>query len=289
MDHLLHALDSARYRKDSLGAASASGSLSVRSATCKTPESGSEVADAIIISDLHLGSENSQARLITQFLESLIDQTLRTRRLIINGDVFDSIDFRRLKKTHWKVLSTLRHLSDKLEVIWTCGNHDGPAEIVSHLLGVEVHEEYVFHSGDRRIMVLHGHRFDDFIDDHPVLTWIADVAYNTLQKIDRRHYVARLAKSRSKTFLHCLEKVEHRSTAHARHRHCDVVICGHTHHAVSKCFGDVRYVNSGCWTELPATWLAVHDGEVRIHKYHPAASIKATLMPLEDRALAVAG
>ena len=114
MDYLLHALDSARYRKDSPGAASPSDSLSVRPATCKTPESGSEVADAIIISDLHLGSENSQARLITQFLESLIDQTLRTRRLIINGDVFDSIDFRRLKKTHWKVLSTLRHLSDKV-------------------------------------------------------------------------------------------------------------------------------------------------------------------------------
>jgi UDP-2,3-diacylglucosamine pyrophosphatase LpxH len=284
MDYLLHAIESVRrHERYSTDMAE----TRFHPPADKPLDQAAESADAIIISDLHLGSENSQARLITQFLESLIDQTLRTRRLIINGDVFDSIDFRRLKKTHWKVLSTLRHLSDKVEVIWTCGNHDGPAEIVSHLLGVEVHEEYIFHSGDRRIMVLHGHRFDDFIDDHPVLTWIADVAYNTLQKIDRRHYVARLAKSRSKTFLHCLEKVEHRSTAYARHRHCDVVICGHTHHAVTKVFGDVRYVNSGCWTELPATWLEVRSGEIAIHKYRPVSAQSAPIQLEKPERVAV--
>ncbi len=223
---------------------------------------GAIMSDAVVISDLHLGSDNCQAKLITQFLELLASQSIRTKRLIINGDVFDSIDFRRLKKTHWKVLSLLRRLSDKIEVIWTCGNHDGPAEIISHLLGVEVHEEYIFDSGGRKIMVLHGHRFDDFIDDHPVLTWLADVAYNTLQKLDRRHYVARLAKSRSKIFLHCLDKVEDRSTAYAKHNQCDVVICGHTHHAIHKQRHTIEYVNCGCWTELPSTWLQIRDGKI---------------------------
>ena len=63
--------------------------------------------DAIIISDVHLGSENCQARQLTHFLESIHSETVLTRRLILNGDVFDSIDFRRLKKNHWKVLSIL--------------------------------------------------------------------------------------------------------------------------------------------------------------------------------------
>ncbi len=245
------------------------------------PAAGPTPADAIVISDIHLGSESCQAKLVIAFLQAIADQSIYTRRLIINGDVFDSIDFRRLKKTHWKVLSMLRHLSDKLEVIWTCGNHDGSAEIISHLLGVEVLDEYIFTSGRRRMMVLHGHRFDDFIDDHPVLTWMADVAYNTLQRIDRRHYVARLAKSRSKTFLHCLEKVQARSLAHARHCHCDVVICGHTHHAAHAVAGKMEYFNSGCWTELPATWLHVRDGQVTIKKFgesHAAAAVGQTLI-----------
>src|ERR1051325_10695892 len=94
------------------------------------------LADALIISDLHLGAENCQAKPLVEFLQAILDGNLPARRLIINGDVFDSIDFRRLKKTHWKVLSQIRHLSDKIDVIWIAGNHDGPAEVVSPLLGV---------------------------------------------------------------------------------------------------------------------------------------------------------
>ena len=292
MEYLLHALDHARHFQSSCALAPLLANANEhprrmdRYLPTGTGSHEPEIADAVVISDLHLGSENCQARLITQFLELVANQVIRTRRLIINGDVFDSIDFRRLKKTHWKVLSMLRRLSDKMEVIWTCGNHDGPAEIISHLLGVEVQEEYIFNSGGRRMMVLHGHRFDDFIDDHPVLTWLADVAYNTLQKLDRRHYVARLAKSRSKIFLHCLDKVEDRSTAHAKHHQCDVVICGHTHHAIRKQRHAVEYVNSGCWTELPSTWLKIFNGVIEINKFHPLA-IAATPMSainIEDEA-----
>src|SRR5262249_32215740 len=64
--------------------------------------------DAVVISDLHLGSDNCQAKAAAAFLQDILDGTVATRRLIINGDVFDSIDFRRLKKTHWKVLSQIR-------------------------------------------------------------------------------------------------------------------------------------------------------------------------------------
>ncbi len=225
--------------------------------------------DAVIISDIHLGCDNCQAKLLIRFLEDILEGRIPTRRLIINGDVFDSIDFRRLKKTHWKVLSMIRHLSDKMEVIWTCGNHDGPAEIVSHLLGVQVLDEFIFTSGQRRMLVLHGHIFDDFIDDHPVLTWIGDLIYNTLQQVDRRHYIARLAKARSKIFLHCLDKVQRKSIAYARRLGCDVVLCGHTHHCATGDEGGINYFNSGCWTELPSTWLAVDCGKVTVCHYSP--------------------
>src|SRR5580693_773708 len=140
--------------------------------------------DAVILSDLHLGSDNCQAKRIGRQLERIVDGEMPTRRLILNGDVFDSIDFRRLTKTHWKVLSLVRKLSDHVEVIWLAGNHDGDAEIISHLLGVTVMDEIVLESGDRRILILHGHKFDAFLDKHPILTWIADCLYGFLQWID---------------------------------------------------------------------------------------------------------
>lgn len=223
--------------------------------------------DAVVISDLHLGSENCQAKALIQFLEDLRTGAINTRRLILNGDVFDSIDFRRLKKSHWKVLSLLRKMSDELEIIWINGNHDGPVDVVSPLLGVEVRDELILTSDDKRILLHHGHRFDRFIDDHPLITALGDFIYRVLQKVDSSHRVARNAKSRSKTFLRCLEVIEVKSIDLAKRLDCEAVCCGHTHHATANERGPVAYYNSGCWTEKPCHYLTIHEGVVRVCAY----------------------
>lgn len=223
--------------------------------------------DAVVISDLHLGSDNCEARQLRRFLEEIQTGELATRRLILNGDVFDSIDFRGLKKHHWKVLSILRKLSDRIEIAWINGNHDGPAEVISHLLGVDVRDEMILESGGRKILLHHGHRFDEFIDNHPFLTRFADLIYRLLQKIDRSHHFAKLAKAKSKTFLRCARKIETRSIELARKLGCDAVMCGHTHHPVANASGPVAYYNSGCWTEKPCHYLTVRDGNIDLRSF----------------------
>lgn len=166
------------------------------------------VYDAVVISDIHLGNDNCQAKDLVHFLETVRRGPMASRKLILNGDVFDSINFRRLKKHHWKILSELRKLSDKIEVVWINGNHDSPAEIVSHLVGVECADEIVVESGGRKILFLHGHRFDEFISRYPFITWVADRVYNLLQCLDKSHDFAKWAKRQSKTFLRCAEKIE---------------------------------------------------------------------------------
>jgi UDP-2,3-diacylglucosamine pyrophosphatase LpxH len=222
------------------------------------------VLDAVILSDIHLGSRNCQARRLCDFLEQIVDGEVVTKRLILNGDVFDSFDFRRLNKHHWKVLSLIRKLSDRLDVTWIAGNHDGSAEIVSHLLGLKIKDEDVIDSGGRRILAMHGHQFDDFIDAHPILTWLGDCIYAVLQRLDRTHTFAKLAKKGSKTFLRCVEKIEEGAIGHARKKGCAAVCCGHTHHAISRPDQSIAYHNSGCWTELPCSYLTVRNGEVEL-------------------------
>jgi UDP-2,3-diacylglucosamine pyrophosphatase LpxH len=240
--------------------------------------------DAIIISDLHLGSENCQAKRLCDFLETVAAGGLgglATRKLILNGDVFDSFDFRRLKKKHWKALSLLRKLSDDLDIIWLCGNHDGTAEMVSHLLGVTVKDEYVLPTGSEQLLILHGHVFDSFIDEHPILTWLGDAIYFLLQRIDRTHTFAKWAKRSSKTFLHCANKIETGSIEAARKRNCTAVCCGHTHQAVARREGDVHYFNSGCWTEAPGTYVTVTRGAIQVHAFgaEMAAESEDRLVP----------
>lgn len=218
----------------------------------------------IIISDVHLGSDNCQAKSLCNLLEN---ETQKCNKLILNGDMFESMDFRRLKKHHWNVLSLLRKISDKMEVIWICGNHDSPAEIISHLLGIEVTDDYEFISGDKKILVLHGHIFDNFLNDHPFLTFIGDLIYNLLQKIDKSHHIARLAKHNSKQYLRCAEIIKNGAIQLAKKKNCQIVCCGHTHNAIKNISENIHYYNSGCWTEKPSTYLFISNGNVELIKY----------------------
>lgn len=222
--------------------------------------------DAIAISDLHLGSNVCQVKILEEFLKSIHQNHITVKQLILNGDVFDSWDFRRLKKHHWHVLSLLRKLSNDISVIWVGGNHDGPADLISHLLGVTVANEHLLESGGKKILFHHGHRYDSFIDNHPILTSVADFCYWILQKIDPSFGLARSAKHASKTFLRNSEVIEKKSVERARRKGYDVVCCGHTHYPLAKP-GPVAYYNSGSWTEIPCTYLAVADGQVNLFSY----------------------
>ena len=63
--------------------------------------------DIIIVSDIHLGSEVSRPSQVIDMLQSY-----KFNRLILLGDIFDDLNFRRLKKEHWNLLSFIRKLSN---------------------------------------------------------------------------------------------------------------------------------------------------------------------------------
>src|SRR6516162_6333344 len=128
--------------------------------------------DAILLSDLHLGAESCQVQHLQEFIEALPP----TARLILNGDVLENTEYR-LTKQHWRVLSQLRKLADKLELVWVRGNHDYDAESVAHLIGADFVPEYLFESGGKQVLCVHGDAWDRFLTDHPVVTIIADWFY----------------------------------------------------------------------------------------------------------------
>jgi UDP-2,3-diacylglucosamine pyrophosphatase LpxH len=224
------------------------------------------VYEKIIISDIHLGSDVCQSKKLYEFLCLIENNQIKTNELIINGDLFDSWDFRKLKGSHWKILSKLRSLSKSKHIIWINGNHDGPAEIISHLLGVDFLEEYSFESGDKKIIVLHGDRFDNFISKYPLFTKLADKIYRLIQKLDKSFYLAKLAKKSSKTFLRATEQVKNKAKIYAKKNNFNTIICGHTH-VCTTCLGEVDYFNSGCWTEGSCCYVAIKNGLVKLNNF----------------------
>jgi UDP-2,3-diacylglucosamine pyrophosphatase LpxH len=218
----------------------------------------------VIVSDIHLGSDVCQSKKFKDFLD-----TIQTQNLIINGDLFDSWDFRKLRKDHWKVLKKLRQLSDTTNIVWIRGNHDGSAEMVGHLIGVDFVDEYIFTSGENKILVLHGDIFDNFISKYPRLTKFADIIYRFIQRFDKYHstqyYYSNWAKRSSKTYTRCSEQIAQRAIEYARSLKCDAVICGHTHSLLTILDREVQYVNSGCWTEIPCCYLSVNNGDIKVN------------------------
>jgi UDP-2,3-diacylglucosamine pyrophosphatase LpxH len=195
--------------------------------------------DAIVVSDIHLGSSVCQSKKILELLKLIETDNIETKEIIINGDLFDSWDFRKLRGSHWKVLSKLRSMAKHKHIVWINGNHDGPAEV----------------------------KFDNFIAKYPFFTKMADMIYRTIQKVDKSLLLAKIAKRNSKTFLRCSQQIMKKAQEYGKKKDVDIVCCGHTHAAAENKKGRVWYYNSGCWTENPCHYLLINNGIVNINQF----------------------
>lgn len=224
-------------------------------------------ADTIILSDLHLGSEVSRAPSALRMLKSA-----SFNRLILLGDIFSDLNFRRLKKEHWQFLGYIRKLSNpkrRIEVVWVEGNHDhGLSDVMSHLVGIRVYDEYVWDFNGKRHLAVHGHQFDRFLTRNRVLSSFLSALHLSLQKMSfgKRRLMGLLERFDT-AWLRLSAKVARGAVSHARSRGADRVFCGHTHEALSLRRDGVEYYNSGSWTQDDATFIAIDQQGVRVEEF----------------------
>jgi len=194
--------------------------------------------------------------------------------LILLGDIFDDLNFNRLKKEHWNFLSYIRRLSNPkndIEVIWVEGNHDeGLSKITSHFLGLKVYKEYSFQIKDNDILAIHGHQFDRFLNENIIISNVASYIYDKIQKLGgEKQTFARWIKGKSKGWLRLANKIALRASEYAYHKgqNYKTVVCGHTHQSLHKHFTNLNidYYNTGCWTDIPSSYIIISkEGEFKI-------------------------
>ena len=240
------------------------------------------IADTILVSDLHLGSETSRAREAMEFLRSAM-----FNRLILLGDIFCDLNFRRLKKEHWQFLSLIRKLSNpkrQVEVVWVEGNHDrGLAQLMSHLVGVRVYDDYAWQYRGVKYRGIHGHQFDRFLVDSALLSALGGVVYLQIQKVDfKDSKIARWLDRLNSKWLRLTPKVAAGALAFAKARGDDVVFCGHTHQAFHASDNGTRYFNTGSWTHERLTYAAVDENGPRLGEFVPAARGRELMNEIND-------
>ena len=226
-----------------------------------------QALDTLILSDLHLGSEVSRAREATELLANV-----NFRRLLLLGDIFSDLNFRRLTSEHWKFLSRIRKLSNpkrKVEVVWVEGNHDqGLSKIMSHLVGVPVYQRYVWEFEGKRHVAVHGHQFDCFCRENVLLIRLGERIFHELQKLDGgKKRISHLIDRVNTRWLRMEARVAEGAFLYARAGRADRIFCGHTHVATHMNRHGIDYYNSGCWTNSSPTYLTVGEEGVQICQY----------------------
>jgi len=225
------------------------------------------VYDTLILSDLHLGSENSRASDALALLKSV-----EFRQLILLGDIFSHLNFQRLTSAHWKFLGALRKLSNpkrQVKVVWVEGNHDeGLSHLMSHLVGIPVYKRYVWEYEGKRHMAVHGHQFDRFVSKNMLISRIGVEIYHQLQKLDTKNkFVTRHLDRFNTRWLRLQNKVAEGALHYAKVGSADRVFCGHTHLADQRTKDGIEYYNSGAWVDETPTYITVAEEGVRIHAY----------------------
>ena len=212
---------------------------------------------AIIASDLHLGTKDSQAKEFIEFLEQH-----PTDLLILNGDIIDGWALNRgakWKKGHTKAVAALLKLSNKTKIIWIRGNHDEflTEFIGSHFGNIEIRENYILNN----YFVFHGDVIDVFITKYKWLAKIGSIGYDFALWMNRWYNryrawcklpyqsISQDIKAGVKAATNYVNDFETTAIKMAAQNGCHGVICGHIHQPADLHINGAHYLNSGDWVE----------------------------------------
>ena len=236
---------------------------------------------AVIVSDLHLGTKDSKAEEFIEFLEKH-----PTDLLILNGDIVDGWALNRgtkWKKQHTKVISKILQLSNTTQIIWIRGNHDEFIQdfIGTHLGAIEIKEDYKLdiHNTVESYYIFHGDVVDVFITKYKWLSKIGAVGYdfaltlnrwyNTYRKWRNLPYqsISQKIKGGVKAATNYINDFETTALSMATKKGCNGVMCGHIHQPEDRMIDGKRYINSGDWVENMSAILIGKDGDICLYNH----------------------
>jgi len=246
----------------------------------KTPQLLDMKYQAIIVSDLHLGTKDSKAEEFLDFIEEH-----PTDLLILNGDIVDGWAINRgskWKKQHTKVISKLLKLSNKTQIIWIRGNHDEFLHefMGNHFGGIEIREDYILslHNSMESYYIFHGDVIDIFITKYKWLSKIGSIGYDFALTLNRWYNgyrkwrnlpyqsISQKIKSGVKAATNYINDFETTALSMATKKGCDGVMCGHIHQPEDRMINGKRYVNSGDWVENLSAILVDKENNVYLYK-----------------------
>lgn len=244
---------------------------------------------ALFISDVHLGARDCKAELLLQTLHHI-----QADIIYLLGDIIDLWAIKKYntwRPEHGQLLDHLRLQAQQgARIIYVPGNHDAPFREFTGTFpkGIEVHLEAEHTTANgRRLLLIHGDRFDQAMHSAPWLYWLGDKSYDLLLFLNRCHAVfnqwrgqpywslAGFIKTRLGGAQQLLRRFRSLALQHAQHKGYDGIICGHIHHPEIHRQQALIYANCGDWVESCTLLAECPVGELSLingHFYPPMAN-----------------
>jgi UDP-2,3-diacylglucosamine pyrophosphatase LpxH len=244
--------------------------------------------DAVVISDVHLGTFGSRAKELLNYLKSISPGLL-----ILNGDIIDVWQFskRYFPASHLAVLKEIISLaSNGTRVFYITGNHD---ELLRKYADIQIGnftltDKIVLEVDEKLTWIFHGDVFDNTTKGAAkLLAKLGSSGYAILIQINRliNFFMKVMGKEKislSKAVMNQVNKAvskvndfEQTAAEIAIEKKYDYVICGHIHkpqiRKVSTEKGEVIYLNSGDWVEhLTALEYNKHQWSIYEYEHNEA-------------------
>lgn len=235
---------------------------------------------SIFISDIHLGTRFSKAKVLLNFLKHN-----ESDQLILVGDIIDGWAIKRKliwPQEHSDVIQKILKKAKKgTKVTFITGNHDEFLRpFVPLLLGDSVsianELEYVA-INKKKYYITHGDFFDSITMTKKWLAILGDYGYDLLlhlnvvlnflrKRIGIKKYwsLSKYVKDNVKSSVSFIGDFEAVLSTHAKNKGYDGIICGHIHKAEIRDIEDIEYLNCGDWVESCTAIVETYEGEFKI-------------------------
>ena len=235
---------------------------------------------SIFISDIHLGTRFSKAKVLLNFLKHN-----ESDQLILVGDIIDGWAIKRKliwPQEHSDVIQKILKKAKKgTKVTFITGNHDEFLRpFVPLLLGdsVSIANELEYIAiNKKKYYITHGDFFDSITMTKKWLAILGDYGYDLLlhlnvvlnflrKRIGIKKYwsLSKYVKDNVKSSVSFISDFEAVLSTHAKNKGYDGIICGHIHKAEIRDIEDIEYLNCGDWVESCTAIVETYEGEFKI-------------------------
>jgi UDP-2,3-diacylglucosamine pyrophosphatase LpxH len=214
--------------------------------------------NAIIVSDLHIGSKYFLYRNFECFLNNISEDA----EFILNGDIIE-YPYAKLGPIDQQILNRFEQMSYRQKVVWVRGNHDN-GYIPDKLGKIQIKQH---HALQKRLFITHGDFFDEVMPRSRAFIKTFGMLHDLRVKLGARPvHVAQYAKKWNLFYGYLRKNVMLNAVNYAAKNGFEAVTCGHTHYAEEMFINGIRYLNTGAWTELPSHYVQITANDIKLKK-----------------------